>query len=56
MTPAKLRAVPDAPVEAVDVHALLLADIRGRDWSRCHIAGDRRQPVHLPDPVRRGWR
>jgi hypothetical protein len=60
MTPAKLRAVPDAPVEAPPADLSYewrdRQRILSRDWSRCHIAGDRRQPVHLPDPVRRVWR
>jgi hypothetical protein len=52
---AKLKLVEPAP-ERADIYAAWRADIAKRDWSRCHIAGDRRQPVHLADPVRRGWR
>jgi len=43
----RLRVVraPDAP--AIDIHALIRADIKDRDWSGVHLAGDRNAPVAL---------
>jgi hypothetical protein len=52
-----LRAVPKAPVDQpVDITLAMRADINERDWSRVHIAGDRRAPVSLAERVRRMWR
>lgn len=44
-------------LEPVCITAKLRADIAERDWSACHIAGDRAEPVKLGErrPVRL-WR
>ena len=42
--------------EAVDITLAMRAEIKRRDWSAVHIAGDRRAPVNLPDRPARGWR
>lgn len=48
----KLRIVEEAPA---DVTALLRKDIEARDWSKVHIAADRREPVIIPDRIKRTW-
>jgi hypothetical protein len=48
----KLHIVAEQPI---DISALIRADANARDWSRCHIEGDRRAPVFLPD-AKGGWR
>jgi hypothetical protein len=50
---AKLSLVPEEPL---DIAALNRADIAARNWEKCHIEGDRRAPVYLPDRIRRIWR
>lgn len=41
----------------VDITALLRADIAKRDWDAVMKAGDRREPVDLPETrLRRLWR
>jgi len=52
--PNPLKLVPNAP--AIDITLLQRADIKKRDWAKCHIEGDRRRPIWLPDMVRRIWR
>jgi hypothetical protein len=48
-----LRVVQEQPL---DIAALNRADIAARNWEKCHIDGDRRAPVYLPDRVKRLWR
>jgi hypothetical protein len=45
---AKLELVED---QRIDIAALNRADIHERDWSRCHITGDRSRPISLPERV-----
>jgi hypothetical protein len=52
----KLHAVPDVPVEAVDIYAKWRAEIASRDWGRTLIWSDRNPPIDLPDIQKRGWR
>lgn len=40
----------------VDITALLRAEIEQRDWSKCHVAGDRNPPLDIADRPKRGWR
>jgi hypothetical protein len=49
---AKLELVEDPPL---DIAALNRADIRERDWSRCHIAGDRAKPLPFFERIKRTW-
>jgi hypothetical protein len=51
-----LRAVTPEPEPPIDVTALLRRDIEARDWAKCHVEGDRRQALDLPERVRRIWR
>jgi hypothetical protein len=51
---AKLKLVP-AKSEVIDIYAADKARIASIDWSRVHIAGDRRQPIDLPDTRKRSW-
>lgn len=46
---AKLNVVPATPEPAIDIYASWRAEIRARDWARCHITGDRRAPVAICD-------
>ena len=56
MTPKrKLHAVPDEPEQPTDITALNRAEIEARDWSRCHILGDKGPRIDLPEKRRR-WR
>jgi hypothetical protein len=50
---AKLRVVADEPI---DIQALNRADIERRDWSACHCAGDKGEPLLSWSRVRRPWR
>ena len=55
MTPRHLRAVE--PVSShVDIYASWLAEIESRDWSACHVNGDKAQGLALSDRPRRWWR
>lgn len=49
------RLVSTQP-DAIDVSALIRADIAKVDWARVQIEGDRRSPIYLPDARRRLWR
>jgi len=31
----------------IDINAMARAEIRERDWSRCHIEGDSNPPINL---------
>jgi hypothetical protein len=42
--------------EVVDLYSSWREEIRARDWSRVHIAGDRRGSLDLCDRPKRGWR
>lgn len=50
-----LRAVTTEPEQPKDITALLRRDIEARDWARCHVEGDRRPALDLPERVRRIW-
>lgn len=55
---APLRIVREThrPV-VMDITALLRADIAKKDWDAVQVAGDRREPVDLPETrLRRLWR
>lgn len=57
MTKPKLKIVETKthrPV-AVDIYENWKADIAKRDWDAVMKAGDRREPVDLPE-TRKGWR
>lgn len=50
---ARLKLVAEAPI---DITALNRADVGDAErWAKCHVEGDRRAPVWLPDRVKRGW-
>ena len=49
----KLRVVHEEPV---DIQALNRAEIEARDWSACHVNGDRGPVVCWQTRVRRWWR
>lgn len=49
---APLRVVatePETAAPVVDIYAPWRAEIKARDWARCHVAGDRRAPLPLCD-------
>jgi hypothetical protein len=54
MTAPKLKIVSAEPV--LDIGSLIRADILKRDWTACHIAGDRRKPVEIEDRRKGSWR
>lgn len=58
MTRPNLRAVQATPQPAppTDYEWQDRQRILSRDWSKVHRDGDRRQPVDLHEPRRRGWR
>lgn len=54
----KLHAVPDDPEGEIirDLQQRMRDEIAARDWSACHIRGDRAAPLALADCPRRMWR
>lgn len=54
MTAPKLELVPLVPPTA-DIYARWRAEIRKRDWSACHIRGDRGVVVDLGDKRAGRW-
>jgi hypothetical protein len=40
----------------VDIYASWRAEIAARDWSACHVAGDRNPSLELSDRPKRNWR
>ena len=51
----RLHAVPAAS-EPLDITALNRAAILERDWSACHVAGDKGPRINLPEKRRKwGW-
>jgi hypothetical protein len=55
MKPSKLRVVAEADEQSVDITMLNRADIKARDWARCHIEADRRAPMPFYQRVVRTW-
>jgi hypothetical protein len=53
MTRPRLAIVTDEPI---DIAAAIRADILMRDWSACHVAGDRAVPLRIGERVKRMWR
>lgn len=51
-TKTRLRIVKESPI---DITALNRADIGARDWSACHIAGDKSKAVDLPPSRKWKW-
>lgn len=49
-----LRAV-DAEEAPLDITLAMRAEIMRRDWSACHVRGDRAQPLELSDRPKRTW-
>lgn len=53
---AKLKIIRNThrPV-VVSIYDKWRAEIAERDWSKCHVAGDRNPPLELVDRPKRGW-
>lgn len=51
----RLKSVEVSEQPAIDVTALLRADIAKHDWDAVQIAGDKRAPVDLPETRKGGW-
>lgn len=47
----KLHVVGSAGT--VDIYGAWRAEIKARDWARCHVAADRRSPIFLSDGQQR---
>lgn len=39
--------------ETIDIYGAWRAEIKARDWARCHVAADRRMPIALSDAQQR---
>lgn len=48
----RAQPAPEEKSPPVDIYAADRAKIKATDWSAVHIAGDRAEPVSLPDRVR----
>ncbi len=52
----KLHSVPPVTEQPLDITSLNRADIIKRDWSACHVKGDRSKPLMINDTPKRLWR
>lgn len=53
---AALRVVGAEPAPDLSYEARERRYVLSRDWAAVHVAGDRREPVNIPERVRRWWR